>query len=1180
MSAARFLILCTATVIAACGQRDAGRTKDPGVSEADIISCFDAADNDGDGLVDCDDTDCVAGGFCNAVGEICDDRIDNDGDGDTDCDDILCADDPACLPVEDSLSECRDGDDNDADGDIDCADDSCSGLAICGPENTNRACQDDLDNDGDADVDCDDSDCDATPACATTATEDNDDTCSDEDDNDGDSDIDCMDADCRNAGVAGCSTVEDCDDTIDNDGDGDLNCNDSDCSGNAGCNVADLEDDATECANGTDDDADDLVDCADTDCLNTNVTWCGAESTQTFCADNIDNDGDGTVDCADSDCATLPSCANVNLENDQTECSDGADNDDDALIDCADPDCKTLPICGVENTDTKCADEFDNDGDGDVDCDDSECATQAACSAAPESNCTNGTDDDSDGNIDCFDTDCAIVTAACGAENTDAFCGDTRDNDADGNVDCADPDCTGTTPCRGTVSENCTDAGGLDEDLDGYANCADFDCLLNWSVAACDSGTTVHLLQNAMLDAGFSRGDATNDPVRLRDLVVTFVDPANGASFWAADQGDSDCLTTLYTDGLVDDCYRGVRVFVRNGSPGFAVGDVVDVAGLFMEFNGESEILAYATRDTTGTAVTPVAQATAIYFLTREDAVEGLADEEKANDRFVQNSSTGVITDPYDDILSAERLEGMLMTVYGYDTVLQIVDIRTNDAGAADAYVVQDVDYPEDGTFLVGTRYFQFTSEEAPVIGQYVESVSGILMYQRRRVGTEWETEYRLQPRAREDWVIFDFVDTDEDGLDDDYETSIGTDPNNWDSDFDLYDDFTEIGSDPSAPSDVDGDGAIDALDSFMLDRDGDGWPNEFDALEWAGATDDRDGDGLSNEEDSDDDGDGICDPGVAEGTDGCVYAGGVEDLCPLAPDTSSGFVSFDYVTFERLQYNSDMDAELGDLYDGSNAGDSCDFDADGDLYPNPVDNCPFNDNGDQLDTDGNGIGDVCDFGARAPYPCEDPTGAITAPEANGGWLFCDLIIEEVLYRVSSANGAVPVDANRDGAGSVTDDEFIEIRNVSGSDLDLSGMRIYDGDSITPRHIVPAGTILRHNQRLVVFGGGTPRLTDDFVVGQAIVQRASSSGKLGLNNESPDAVVLAWPGATSEDVLAYLFYGDAGEPVSSANASISRYPDGTDFWYEHPVTSFWIGGAWNNRSCSPGQAPDTDQLVE
>jgi len=71
-------------------------------------------------------------------------------------------------------------------------------------------------------------------------------------------------------------------------------------------------------------------------------------------------------------------------------------------------------------------------------------------------------------------------------------------------------------------------------------------------------------------------------------------------------------------------------------------------------------------------------------------------------------------------------------------------------------------------------------------------------------------------------------IDTDNDGLTDNQEQAIGTDPNNPDTDNDGYTDFEEVGSDPSHPKDTDGDGIIDALDA---DSDNDGIPDREDVL-------------------------------------------------------------------------------------------------------------------------------------------------------------------------------------------------------------------------------------------------------------------------------------------------------------------------------------------------------------
>ena len=57
--------------------------------------CTNAADDDGDGMIDCDDGDCATDTAC-APSEVCDNGIDDDSDENTDCDDGDCADHPAC----------------------------------------------------------------------------------------------------------------------------------------------------------------------------------------------------------------------------------------------------------------------------------------------------------------------------------------------------------------------------------------------------------------------------------------------------------------------------------------------------------------------------------------------------------------------------------------------------------------------------------------------------------------------------------------------------------------------------------------------------------------------------------------------------------------------------------------------------------------------------------------------------------------------------------------------------------------------------------------------------------------------------------------------------------------------------------------------------------------------------
>jgi hypothetical protein len=57
-------------------------------------ACYDDADNNGNGLVDCADPDCA--GIAHCIETTCNDFIDNEGDGKVDCADPDCAQDPVC----------------------------------------------------------------------------------------------------------------------------------------------------------------------------------------------------------------------------------------------------------------------------------------------------------------------------------------------------------------------------------------------------------------------------------------------------------------------------------------------------------------------------------------------------------------------------------------------------------------------------------------------------------------------------------------------------------------------------------------------------------------------------------------------------------------------------------------------------------------------------------------------------------------------------------------------------------------------------------------------------------------------------------------------------------------------------------------------------------------------------
>jgi len=96
-------------------------TDEPNETTSEV--CNDGIDNDGDGLLDCQDLDCNDNNACQ---EICNDGIDNDGDGFIDCFDLECEDFQDCL-----IERCIDGEDNDGDGLIDCDDPDCDSNPNC-----------------------------------------------------------------------------------------------------------------------------------------------------------------------------------------------------------------------------------------------------------------------------------------------------------------------------------------------------------------------------------------------------------------------------------------------------------------------------------------------------------------------------------------------------------------------------------------------------------------------------------------------------------------------------------------------------------------------------------------------------------------------------------------------------------------------------------------------------------------------------------------------------------------------------------------------------------------------------------------------------------------------------------------------------------------------------------------
>ncbi len=445
--------LCVAAVIAslaACGDNLEQAPPDAEIPEVDAEPPADAEpgeicdndfEDDGDGYIDCDDSDCALTEAC-APEALCQDGEDDDDDGATDCDDDDCALAPNCSPE----GSCSNGSDDDLDGQTDCADDDCELFCLAG-------CVD-----GESLI--------TVPAIGLPQVVDT-------------SDVVVsfpVNADGWLAGAAVRFSIQhtfpsDLDISLESPDDGPVIVLSSDNPASntgedyvdtlvgAGATVSITTGGTPFTGNFKPEESFDLVtglpargdwrvvvhddfagETGTVQSMELYACVCnGTAGCETLlaCLDGGDNDGDAMVDCGDPDCGTVAQCTA------ETACDDDVDNNLDGLTDCADPDC--VGIAGCEQPESTCNDDFDNDADDAIDCADSSCVATAHCLAEPD--CFDGTDDDGDGLTDCNDVGCNDVE---GCElGTETSCADTIDNDGDGQADCADADCAGLLACTG-----------------------------------------------------------------------------------------------------------------------------------------------------------------------------------------------------------------------------------------------------------------------------------------------------------------------------------------------------------------------------------------------------------------------------------------------------------------------------------------------------------------------------------------------------------------------------------------------------------------------------------------------------------------------------------------------------------------------------------------------------------
>ncbi|MEM8508392.1 MAG: ExeM/NucH family extracellular endonuclease [Bacteroidota bacterium] len=150
--------------------------------------------------------------------------------------------------------------------------------------------------------------------------------------------------------------------------------------------------------------------------------------------------------------------------------------------------------------------------------------------------------------------------------------------------------------------------------------------------------------------------------------------------------------------------------------------------------------------------------------------------------------------------------------------------------------------------------------------------------------------------------------------------------------------------------------------------------------------------------------------------------------------------------------------------------------------------------------------------------------GAVTDPPV----IVPNIVINEILFDPA---GDLTGDANGDGTRDFAEDEFIEIVNLDGRDVDISGWTLSDDDG--GAFGFPEGTILINNCTAVLFGGGTP--TGDFGMGLVFVDDGTIGS--GLANGG-DVVELR-----DDEGILIASYAYGAEGVS--DQSLTRDPDGT-----------------------------------
>ncbi len=306
-------------------------------------------------------------------------------------------------------------------------------------------------------------------------------------------------------------------------------------------------------------------------------------------------------------------------------------------------------------------------------------------------------------------------------------------------------------------------------------------------------------------------------------------------------------------------------------------------------------------------------------------------------------------------------------------------------------------------------------------------------------------------------------VDTDTDGLSDDEEKQLGTDPLLLDTDEDSIPDNEEIGASIDSPLDTDADGIIDALDH---DDDNDGIPTAIEEkIGTSALRQDTDDDGISdmkevgnnNNQPTDTDNDGIINALDEDDDDDSISTSNelLLGTNPLLLDTDGDGLSDAKEVGENI--DTPIDTDKDGIIDAIDTDEETDQDGDG---LSDYLEAKLNTNPNKTDSDDDGISDLEEIGKNTDIPLDsDLDGIIDALDSIDD---SDSDNDTISDATEIKLGSDPEKADSDNDG-INDNEEIGKNLSDPLDTDSDGIlniidKDDDNDKLSTRYEIRIGT--------------------------------------------------------------------------------------------------------------------------